>query len=93
MQTTTKAVKYNSPESIEIFDIKLDENSNHSLIIKKLLSEKKKINNYLNRLKKQGIIKSTLIPKNKNIQNQLKTLVATKKIINNSVETIKEIYT
>jgi len=92
MKILVKAVKYNNPEDIKVFNIKLDENSNHNLIIKKLQSEKAKIINYLIRLKEQGIIKSINRPKNKKIKNQLNNLVAVKKIINNSIDIIKEVY-
>ena len=91
MQNTIKAVLYHNPEKIEVFSINVDE-SNFEIISKKLISEKKKIVIYLDRLKKDGLIKSQFRPKNKNIQNSLNNLVAVKKIINNSLETIKEIY-
>ncbi len=91
MQNTIKAVLYHNPERIEIFSIKVDE-SNFEIISKKLFSEKRKIITYLDRLKKDGLIKSQFRPKNKKLQNSLNNLVAVKKIINNSLETIKEIY-
>ena len=91
MQNTIKAVLYHNPEKIEVFSINVDE-SNFEIISKKLISEKKKIVIYLDRLKKDGLIKSQFRPKNKKLQNSLNNLVAVKKIINNSLETIKEIY-
>jgi len=91
MQNIIKAVLYHSPKNIEIFNIKVDE-SNYEIIIKKLESEKAKIIKYLNRLKDDGIIKWINRPKNKKIQSNLNELVKAKKIINNSIETIKTIY-
>ena len=91
MKITTRAVVYHNPENIEIFNIKVDEDSSN-IIIQKLLSEKKKIIDYLVGLKEKGLIKSDKRPKNKKIQQQLNYLIAVKKIINNSIETIKEIY-
>jgi len=91
MQNIIKAVLYHSPKNIEIFNIKVDEFS-YEIIIKKLESEKAKIIKYLNRLKDDGIIKWINRPKNKKIQSNLNELVKAKKIINNSIETIKTIY-
>jgi len=91
MNITTKGVLYHTPENIEIFIINVPEES-ANMIAKKLLSEKKKINSYLTHLKRYGLIKSIFRPKNKKIQKKLNNLIAVKKIINNSIETIKTIY-
>ena len=100
MENKIKAVLYNGPTNIEIFDILVDE-SNYELIIKKLESEKRKIINYFKSLKKAGKIKWINRPKiiedginfrTKKTQESLNNLVLVKKIINNSIETIKEIY-
>jgi len=58
----------------------------------KLERERKKIVNYLKQFKKEGIIKSIWIPKNRRIQKQLNELVRLKRTIDKSLQKINEFF-
>jgi hypothetical protein len=85
------AVLFKSPEDIRIFPILVTKN-NYLKVRGKLEFEKEKIINYLKRLKKDEIIKSIWIPKNKKIQKSLNQLCQVKRDISNSIQKIKIIY-
>jgi len=67
-------------------------NQNYILVRKKLESTKQDIIEHLRELKKEGVIKSIYRPINKDFQKMLNELVKAKRIITNSINTIKELY-
>jgi hypothetical protein len=79
------------PYRYEEFKVICDK-KNYRLIRKKLESERDKIVSYLKRFKHDGLIKSVKIPKNKRMQKQLNELVRLKKMIDRSIDKIKEFY-
>lgn len=77
--------------STNMFNIKVD-NNNFLLVKRKLELEKKKIINKLRGYKTAGLITSILVPKNKNMQEQLNELVRTKKTIQQSILSINRFF-
>lgn len=59
----------------------------------KLERERKKIVGYFKQFKKEGIIRSIWIPKNKRIQKELDNLVRLKRSIDRSLQKINEFFT
>lgn len=95
MEIKVKGALFHSPENIENFLVKVyrtDQKDNVELVKKKLISERKKMVDYLRRLKEIGEINSLFKPRNEHIQSQLDNIVSTKKILKHSIETIKVIY-
>lgn len=61
------------------------------IVVKRLQYEKDKINDYLKKLKSEGLIKSIYRPKNKQMKAELKALVLAKKKIEASIKKLNTI--
>lgn len=75
---------------VESFLIKVTE-VNSLIVRKKLEYEQNKIINKLKQMKKQGLIKSIYIPKNRKLKKEINDLVEAKKGIKKSINKIKQI--
>jgi len=88
---TTRAVLVRSEDKLEYFFIEVNK-KNCIMVRRKLEQERRQIVEILKSMKKHKIIKSIWIPKNKDIQDKLDSLVRAKRTIDQSLESIKEFF-
>ena len=91
MEIITNVAIIRDMENIEIFPIRVTE-KNFIKIRKRLEFVKFQIICILKQMKDQGEIKSIWRPKNKKIQDKLNNLVKVKRMIDKSINKIKEFY-
>lgn len=91
MQITVGAILVKGIDHINGFLIEVNE-QNFIKIKMKLEAEYTKLNDILQRLKDKEVIKSVFIPKNKQIQDKLNLVVASKKVIKTSIENMRAVF-
>jgi hypothetical protein len=91
MEIAVQAALIRDIEEIDKFMITVND-KNYVKIRKKLEFEKFKIICIFKQMKDDNEIKSVWRPKNKKIQDKLNELIKTKKIINNSIDKIREVF-
>ena len=87
-----QAVVINDIDDIEVFQIGSTPGK-YYLIKKRLENEYRHAVRILQKLKKDGLIHSVSIPKNRSLQKKLDEIVNAKKIIRNSIKQLKDFYT
>jgi len=91
LEVVTIAVIFRSPENVEVFPVRINED-NYILARGKMEFERDKIIDYLKSLREKGLIKSVYRPKNKKLQKQLNHLVKAKRSLAESINKIKLVY-
>jgi len=91
MEIVINAVIVHNPLNIENIFVNVNE-GNHRLIREKLIFERNKLITYINKLKKDGIIKSSSKPKHKAMQDHLDEICHIKKEIKKTIQKIDTIY-
>jgi len=91
MDITVEGVIVHNPHNIEKVQVKLTE-LNHIMVRAKLEHERRKLIEYLKKLKTDGIIKSNYRPKNKKIQPHLDEICKENRKIKKTIRTINDIY-
>jgi len=91
MNIEAKAGLIFSISDIQLFPVIVSD-KNYIKVRKKLEMEREKALEILRNLKKEGIIKSVSLPRNRDIQESLDRIVDFKEIMKNNIDKIKEVF-